>query len=360
MKILFIIGTRPEAIKLAPLILKSSSFAEVEVCSTGQHKELLDQVLTFFGITPHYELKLMKPDQSLEELTSSIILETSRIYEISKPHLVVVQGDTTTAMASALSAFYKKIKVAHVEAGLRSHEKYSPFPEEMNRSVISKIASFHFCPTQKAFQNLISEGVSENVHEVGNTVIDALILASELVKLEKETNKTVIVTMHRRENFGKPAEEICDAISTLSDSYPDIEFVFLVHPNPNVKLIVENKLSSKNVKLVTSVDYSTMVKLLSNCYLVITDSGGIQEEAPSFGKPVIVTREVTERQEGVEAGVAFLVGHSKEKIIETFVKLLIESEYKKIVNIKNPYGDGKSSEKIIEILKKYEECITNS
>ena len=366
-KILFLFGTRPEAIKMAPLVKTfclDSNFT-VKVGVTAQHREMLDQVLDFFKIDVDYDLNIMKPNQSLHELTSSLILKiTEDILNKENFDYVFVQGDTTTVLAGALAAFYKKIKVIHIEAGLRSHDIYSPFPEEMNRILTSKIAHIHFCPTQTAADNLDREDLKNNVFVVGNTVIDALLLGLDEIKNSSESNlinkysnidfnkKIILVTCHRRENFGKPFEEICDALLEISDSFKEtIQIVYPVHLNPNIMKIAYEKLTRENIKLISPLDYPDLIWMMNRSNIILTDSGGIQEEAPSLGKPVLVLRDITERMEGVHAGTAILVGSSKEKIVvETSMLLTDVSYYLKISKAINPYGDGTTSEKIKEII----------
>ena len=366
-KILFLFGTRPEAIKMAPLVKTfclDSNFT-VKVGVTAQHREMLDQVLDFFKIDVDYDLNIMKPNQSLHELTSSLILKiTEDILNKENFDYVFVQGDTTTVLAGALASFYKKIKVIHIEAGLRSHDVYSPFPEEMNRILTSKIAHIHFCPTQTAADNLDREDLKNNVFVVGNTVIDALLLGLDEIKNSSESNlinkysnidfnkKIILVTCHRRENFGKPFEEICDALLEISDSYKEtIQIVYPVHLNPNIMKIAYEKLTRENIKLISPLDYPDLIWMMNRSNIILTDSGGIQEEAPSLGKPVLVLRDITERMEGVHAGTAILVGSSKEKIVvETSMLLTDVSYYLKISKAINPYGDGTTSEKIKEII----------
>ena len=366
-KILFLFGTRPEAIKMSPLVKNFSLDPNfiVKVGVTAQHREMLDQVLDFFKIKVDYDLNIMKPNQSLHKLTSNLILKITEEI-LNKEHFdyVFVQGDTTTVLAGALASFYKKIKVVHIEAGLRSSDVYSPFPEEMNRILTSKIAHYHFCPTQTSAENLFNENIRDKVFIVGNTVIDALLLGLEEIKnsskedlIEKYQNidfskKIILVTCHRRENFGSPFEEICDALLEIADSFEDtIQIVYPVHLNPNIKEIAHAKLVRKNIKLIAPLDYPDLIWMMNNSNIILTDSGGIQEEAPSLGKPVLVLREVTERMEGVDAGTALLVGSNKEKIIAETSKLLTDSTYySKISKAVNPYGDGTSSEKIKEII----------
>ena len=366
-KVLFLFGTRPEAIKMAPLIktFSEDSGFEVKVGVTAQHREMLDQVLNFFEIKVDYDLNIMTPNQTLHQLTADLI---SRITNeiLLKEHFdyVFVQGDTTTVLASALAAFYQKIKIIHIEAGLRSHDMSSPFPEEMNRVLTSRLANFHFCPTENSKENLLYENISENVFVVGNTVIDALISglykvknSSEKQLLEKYSfidfsKKIILVTCHRRENFGKPFEEICDALLEISNQFEEtVQIVYPVHLNPNIKEVAHNKLIAKNINLIAPLDYPELIWMMNKSTIILTDSGGIQEEAPSLGKPVLVMREVTERTEGVTAGTAILVGSSKVKIIDETSKLLNDSEYYETISkASNPYGDGTTSNKIKTII----------
>lgn len=367
--LLFIFGTRPEAVKMAPLIKECEKYPKdfnVKILVTGQHREMLDQVLEFFKITPDYDLNLMKPNQTLFDVTADALRGMNDIIDEVKPDLIIVQGDTTTVFTGALAGYYKKVKVAHLEAGLRTGDKYSPFPEEMNRILTGHIADYHWAPTEQARKNLLNEGIrEENIHVVQNTVIDALFLALELLKKEGDSKyeeffkdidlskKIVLVTAHRRESFGEPFENICNAVKELSTKYPDVEFVYPVHLNPNVREVVYRILSDiPNILLIEPLDYPYMVWIMNRSYIVLTDSGGVQEEAPSLGKPVLVLRDVTERQEGVDAGTAKLVGTDKELIIKETSKLLNdESEYTKMARAINPYGDGKTSERIVEILR---------
>jgi UDP-N-acetylglucosamine 2-epimerase (non-hydrolysing) len=365
--LLFIFGTRPEAVKMAPLVKefeKHSKEFNIKVAVTGQHREMLDQVLKFFDIKPDYDLNLMKPNQTLFDVTADALRGMEKIIDEVNPDLIVVQGDTTTVFAGALAGFYKKIKVAHLEAGLRSGDKYSPFPEEINRILTGHIADYHWAPTDKAKENLLKEGVSEDkIFVVQNTVIDALFLALELLKKEGDekyqeffkeidfNKKVVLVTAHRRESFGEPFENICNSVKELSIKYPEVEFVYPVHLNPNVREVVYSILSDiPNVHLIEPLDYPYMVWIMNKAYIVLTDSGGVQEEAPSLGKPVLVLRDVTERQEGVDAGTAKLVGTDKELIISEASKLLdSKEEYEKMARAINPYGDGKTSVRIVDL-----------
>lgn len=368
-KALFIFGTRPEAIKLAPLIKefeKHPDSFEVKVCVSAQHREMLDQVLSFFEITPDFDLDLMKPNQDLYTITAGVINGLGEVLKNYLPDVIFVQGDTTTAFVGALAGYYKKVKVAHVEAGLRSGNKLSPYPEEVNRILAGHIANYHFAPTPRAVENLKRESVSDNVWHVGNTVIDSLFLALEIIKAKGEDNyaanftavnfekRVVLITGHRRESFGEPFRNICSAIKEISERFNDVEFVYPVHLNPNVQQPVNELLSDlDNVHLIEPLDYPNLVWLMSRCYLILTDSGGIQEEGPSLGKPVLVMREVTERQEGIDAGTAKLVGTDRDVIVENMVELLSDEQvYAKMANATNPYGDGSTSQQIADIILK--------
>jgi UDP-N-acetylglucosamine 2-epimerase (non-hydrolysing) len=364
-KLLFIFGTRPEAIKLAPIILaaKKNPLAETIVCITGQHREQLDSVLTFFKIVPDYDLNLMKPNQSLFQLTANAILKLEEVLEETNPDVVLVQGDTTTVMAGALGAFYKRVKIAHVEAGLRSFNKFSPFPEEINRLITTRLADFHFVPTESSKENLLKENVTENIHVVGNSVIDALKLGLDII--ESETNielsseldkidpnkKIILVTCHRRESFGEPFLDICKTLNKIADEYPNFQIVYPVHLNPNIQVVAKQKLNRENILLISPLDYPSFISLMQRSYLILTDSGGVQEEAPSLGKPILVLREVTERMEGIEAGTAFLCGTDSDVIFD-LTKQYIEDEefYNDHAKKVNPYGDGTTSQKILEVL----------
>jgi UDP-N-acetylglucosamine 2-epimerase (non-hydrolysing) len=367
MKLLFIFGTRPEAIKMAPLILeaKKDPFFDVSVCVTGQHREMLHQVLEFFRIKPDLDMEVMRPNQSLFDVTCAIIKSLQGVLDSETPDLVLVQGDTTTAFAGALAAFYDKVPVAHIEAGLRSGDRYSPFPEEMNRALAGRLSDFHFAPTRRAAHNLAEEGISENVWVVGNTVIDALFLGLDLIRKSDErsyadhfasvdfSKRIVLVTGHRRESFGKPFESICHALKDLTERHDDIEIVYPVHLNPNVRKPVMRILqNSERIHLLEPLNYPQLIWLMSQAYMAVTDSGGIQEEAPSLGKPVLVMRDVTERTEGIEAGTCNLVGTDRRKIVsETHALLTDASRYDKMAKSVNPYGDGKSAGRILEIIK---------
>ncbi|MGO9614695.1 MAG: non-hydrolyzing UDP-N-acetylglucosamine 2-epimerase [Dissulfurispiraceae bacterium] len=363
-RFLIVFGTRPEAVKLAPVILKLKDIAEVIVCVTGQHREMLDQVLHFFSIRPDFDLNIMSKSQSLFDITSDALRRLEKVVAKSNPHLLIVQGDTTSSFVGALSGFYNQIKVAHVEAGLRSFKKYSPFPEEMNRVMVSHIADYHFAPTSTAQRNLLKEDIpQENIFVVGNTVIDALVTGLELVKQDEKrfydyfrfldfSKKILLVTGHRRESFGKPFENICHALKTIAEN--NVEIVYPVHLNPNVRGYVYPLLQGlKNIHLIEPLEYPHLIWLMSKCYLILTDSGGIQEEAPSLGKPVLVLRDVTERQEGIEAGTGILVGTNVEKIVDSTHTLLSnQAQYNKMAMVRNPYGDGKASVRIRDILQR--------
>ncbi len=328
---------------------------------------MLDHILNFFNIVPDYDLKVMRENQSLAYLSATIINNLSEVIVNEKPDIIFVQGDTTTACLGALVGFYNKIPVAHIEAGLRSFNKYSPFPEEMNRLLISKIATIHFCPTQLAVNNLVNENISTNIHNVGNTVIDALLLGLEQVNHSDEMDfynyfdmlkfdqKIVLITAHRRESFGQPFEQICLAIRKAAENFSDVQFVYPVHLNPSVQKPVHRILSNcKNVYLIDPLDYKYFIWLLNKSYLVLTDSGGIQEEAPSLDKPVLVMRDVTERMEGVEAGNAILVGTDANKIYYGVKTLLTKTNvYKQMTLPDNPYGDGKSCINIKRIVSEF-------
>jgi len=367
--ILFIFGTRPEAIKMAPLIkefTKPKYSFKVKICVTSQHREMLNQTLNFFKIKPDYDLNLMRPNQTLFEITADSLTGLGSIFDDARPDLVFVQGDTTTVLTGALASFYKKVRVAHIEAGLRSSQKYSPFPEEINRTLTSHLADYHFAPTETARKNLAREGIKKNVYVVGNTVIDALFFGLNVIKAEGEedyrrffrgmdfSKKIILVTGHRRENFGRPFENICAALKDIAAACADVEIVYPVHLNPNVRGTVQKLLSGINrIHLLDPLAYPHLIYLMNKSYFVLTDSGGIQEEAPSLGKPVLIMREVTERTEGISAGTAILVGTSRRKIVTESLRLLNEKKaYRKMSHAVNPYGEGKTSRKIADITKK--------
>lgn len=370
-KVLFVFGTRPEAIKLAPLIKefqKKSDVFDVKVCVTGQHKEMLYQVLDFFSITPDYDLDIMEPSQTLFTITAKIIKLIEPILNAENPDLVFVQGDTTSVFMGALGAFYNQVPVAHLEAGLRTGDIYSPFPEEANRLLVSKIASFHLAPTDIAMNNLLSEKIEpDRVYNVGNTVIDALLLAKDLVTNDDHKyrqpfveidflKKVILVTAHRRESIGEGFANIMDAIVSIADR-DDVEIVFPIHYSPAVRESARSAglYDLKNVHIIDPLDYPYLVYIMSRSHIVLTDSGGVQEEAPSLGKPVLVMRETTERPEGINAGVAKLVGTSTNAIIREVGNLLDDDyAYKKIANTVNPYGDGEASRRIVDIFTERE------
>lgn len=368
-KILVVFGTRPEAIKIAPVIkeLKATSACEIIVCVTGQHKEMLNQVLELFKIEPDYNLAVMKENQTLTSLTSKLIEELDVVIKKEKPGCVIVHGDTTTAMVASLSAFYNQTDVAHVEAGLRTNDIYSPWPEEFNRQSIGLVAKYHFAPTSQAESNLLKAGVQKKqVFVTGNTVIDALIWVSEQIDSNPSLNKTlqadfsflsedkkmILVTGHRRENFGQGFLHICEALAEVAQNNPNVEVVYPVHLNPNVKKPVHDLLENiPNIHLIEPQPYLHFVYLLKKSHIILTDSGGVQEEAPSLGKPVLVMREVTERPEAVMAGTVKLVGTDKNKIISNITKLLNDNElYEQMRRSHNPYGDGLASRRIAKEL----------
>lgn len=350
---------------MAPIVKecrKHPDRLQVKVCLTGQHREMLDQVMNFFGISGDYDLELMQPNQTLYDITARCLVLLRAVLDEWQPDLVLVQGDTTSAFAGALAAYYSRVSIAHVEAGLRSHNKYSPFPEEVNRKLISAMADLHLTPTALATDNLRQERVSGAIRQVGNTVIDALLYGVGKVRQAAqrpavipeppEDSRLILVTGHRRESFGRPFEEICDALLELTRRYPDVCIIYPVHLNPNIRDVVHARLGNvPAIHLIPPVDYSTMIWLLDHCYLVITDSGGIQEEAPALGKPVLVIRDVTERTEGIEAGTALLIGTSRENILLHAGTLLDNpGAYERMAKAVNPYGDGTSANQIVDIL----------
>lgn len=366
MKILLCFGTRPEAIKMAPLYheLKKSDF-DVKVCVTAQHRQMLDQVLDFFEIVPDYDLDLMQPNQTLNSLSAKILSRIDEVLTIEKPNLVLVHGDTTTSSMVALAAFHLGIKTGHVEAGLRTYNKQAPFPEEINRQITSRIVDMHFTPTKQATQNLLYEGISPNsILETGNTVIDALFWTiskinavnyrhPEIEVLKKTIptdKKKILVTGHRRENFGEGMKNLCEALLKISER-DDITIIYPVHLNPNVKDVVYELLAGqKNILLISPVSYPAFVWLMQQSFLIVTDSGGIQEEAPSLGKPVVVTRSVSERPEGVAAGFSTLVGTDKNKIVNAIQNIL--DNFTGFDNLTNPYGNGNASKQVVDYLLK--------
>ncbi len=373
-KVMLVFGTRPEAIKMAPLVKefqKDTNF-ETIVCVTAQHRQMLDQVLNLFDITPDYDLDVMKPGQDLYEVTSNILLGLKPVLAEAKPDIVLVHGDTATTMATSIAAFYQQIAVGHVEAGLRTHNIYSPWPEEGNRQVTGRLATYHFAPTVESEANLLKENVDDtNVIVTGNTVIDALLSVVSKIESDKELEQTllatiadkgymvnkskriILVTGHRRENFGQGFLNICEGLKALAKEYPDVDIVYPVHLNPNVQKPVNEILSDvDNVFLISPLDYEPFVYLMNRSYFILTDSGGIQEEAPSLGKPVLVMRDTTERPEALEAGTVKLVGTDKDKIIQECKRLLDDEEaYRVMSRSHNPYGDGKACERIVSYLK---------
>ncbi|SRX52618.1 non-hydrolyzing UDP-N-acetylglucosamine 2-epimerase [Aequorivita sp. CIP111184] len=369
-KNLIVFGTRPEAIKMAPLVQKfiENKNFDTKVCVTAQHREMLDQVLDFFEITPDFDLNLMKPNQNLYSLTASIIENMKPVLDEVKPDYVYVHGDTTTSMAVGIAAFYSGAKICHVEAGLRTFDRQYPFPEEFNRQLTGKIADFHFSPTELSKRNLLVENTKEdNILVTGNTVIDALLYGIEKVNAENfideeiESLKTILnfqkkiilVTGHRRENHGDGLINICTALKTIAQNNPDVEIIYPVHLNPNVKGPVNELLGGiENIHLIAPLAYPAFIWLMEKSYLIITDSGGIQEEAPSLGKPVLVTRTTTERPEAVEEGTVILVGTDSNRIIDETEKLLINKEYYEGMSmLHNPYGDGKATQRIVNFIE---------
>ncbi|RLD65621.1 MAG: UDP-N-acetylglucosamine 2-epimerase (non-hydrolyzing) [Bacteroidetes bacterium] len=372
-KMLIVFGTRPEAIKLCPLILEFKKYPEkfkTVVCVTAQHREMLDQVLEIFSITPDYDLNLMTHNQSLADLTARCISEMDGVIKKVNPDMLIVQGDTTTTFSATLAAYYSKVKIGHVEAGLRTYNKYSPFPEEINRRLSTVISDLHFAPTQTNKNNLIIENIPEkNIIVTGNTVIDALFWVRNNINRENKkynvfkdidfSKKIILVTGHRRENFGEGFQNICAALKKIAKNNSNVEIVYPVHLNPNVQKPVNQILAGiSNVKLIDPLEYEPFVYLMDKSYFIISDSGGIQEEAPSLGRPVLVTRNTTERPEAVEAGAIKLVGLDKEDIFNAANTLLNESSvYEEMANTKNPYGDGDACKQIIQgLLKFLSEC----
>jgi len=359
-KIICVVGTRPEAIKMAPVILalKQQSWAEVRVLATAQHRHMLDQVLVFFGIEPDIDLNVMRPNQALTPLTARLLLELDEVFLTEKPDIVLAQGDTTTVMTIALACFYHNVAFGHVEAGLRTGDIRNPFPEEANRVIASRLAKWHFAPTTSSSDNLIREGVPEkDILVTGNTVIDALLMtAGADIELEldlDESKRLILVTSHRRENFGEPFLNICHALTALAEHNPDIQILYPVHPNPNIREVAQKYLSgTPNITLCEPLDYAPFVAVMKRAYLIITDSGGVQEEAPALSKPVLVLREETERPEAVDMGVVKLVGSSKDAILLEAQKLLDdESAYLEMARGVSPYGDGKAAMRIVEFLR---------
>lgn len=370
-KVLLVFGTRPEAIKMAPLAIALKALNEefeTKVCVTGQHREMLDQVLSLFELEPDFDLNLMKPGQTLADITSGVLTGLNEVFDTWLPDVILVHGDTATTFAASLAAYYHKVQVGHVEAGLRTGDIYSPWPEEANRQLTSVLTQYHFAPTQNSYDNLIKENIdATNIVITGNTVIDALLTVKEKVETDQEmqarfaqqfdlldaSKKLILVTGHRRENFGQGFEDICLALANIAQKNPEVQIVYPVHLNPNVQKPVNELLSGiDNIKLIEPQDYLPFVYLMNKSYLILTDSGGIQEEAPSLGKPVLVMRDTTERPEAVSAGTVKLVG-TNPVVIEDSVMELLENQdlYKKMTEAHNPYGDGTACQQIINFLK---------
>jgi len=370
-KNLIIFGTRPEAIKMAPLVKAFQEYSDsfqTKVCITAQHREMLDQVLDFFEVTPDYDLDLMKPNQNLYSLTAEIINNLKSVLETFKPDYVYVHGDTTTTMAASIAAFYSGAKVCHIEAGLRTFNKRSPFPEELNRSIAGRVSDYHFAPTITSKDNLLRENIAaSNILITGNTVIDALKYSSrkensenfsdseiETLKdnLVNRSKKTILVTGHRRENHGQGFINICEALRSIAEEHKNVQIIYPVHLNPNVQKPAYKLLGEvNNISLIKPLAYPAFIWLMNQSHIIITDSGGVQEEAPSLGKPVLVMRDTTERPEAVEAGTVYLVGTNKEKIIETTRRLLTNTkEYESMSKLHNPYGDGTACQKIVDFI----------
>ena len=373
-KILLVFGTRPEAIKMAPLVKalqKDTEHFETRVCVTAQHRQMLDQVLEVFGITPEYDLNIMAPNQDLYDITAKVLLGLREVLKDFRPDTVLVHGDTTTSMAASLAAFYMQIPVGHVEAGLRTYNMLSPWPEEMNRQVTDRICTYYFAPTEQSRANLLQENIdAKKIFITGNTVIDALLMAVDIIsttagvkeKMAKELQEKgytvgdreyILVTGHRRENFGDGFLHICKAIKELAALHPEMDIVYPVHLNPNVQKPVYELLSGlSNVYLISPLDYLPFIYAMQHSTLLLTDSGGVQEEAPSLGKPVLVMRDTTERPEAVEAGTVKLVGTNAEAIVSNVTALLLDKEmYKRMSETHNPYGDGQACERIIAALR---------
>lgn len=371
MKVLIVFGTRPEAIKMAPLVKELQKYPEefeLKMCVTAQHRQMLDQVLELFEVQADYDLNIMKSGQDLYDITSNVLNGIKPVLQSERPDIVLVHGDTTTTFAASLASFYEKIPVGHIEAGLRTGNIYSPWPEEMNRQLTGSIAAVHFAPTEAARKNLLAEGVSDDrIHVTGNTVIDALLLVIKQIDQDQKlkqslasqfsfidtSKKMILVTGHRRENFGQGFEDICHALRELGQQ-PDVQIIYPVHLNPKVQEPVRRILSdSPQIILIEPLDYLPFVYLMSQAYLIITDSGGVQEEAPSLGKPVLVMRNTTERPEAIHAGTVKLVGTDKDIIVkETRLLLNDEKEYLKMTKAHNPYGDGKASKRIVNALRR--------
>lgn len=361
MKAVVVFGTRPEAIKMAPVVLELQKYGErinTCVCVTAQHRAMLDQVLEWFGIAPNYDLDLMQPDQGLAELSSRVLVSVSKLLQEVQPDVVLVQGDTTTVMMTALAAFYQRIAVGHIEAGLRTRDRYNPFPEEINRRMAGVLATWHFAPTERAAAALRAEQVpGETIFVTGNTVVDALLLTVRRpvdLRLNFDLNgrRLIVVTAHRRESFGAPFESLCWALRDLAERNPDVEIVYPVHLNPKVREPVGRILTGQpRIRLLEPLRYEQFAHLMAQAYLILTDSGGIQEEAPVLGKPTLVMRETTERPEAVEAGTARLVGTNRQRIVTEAERLLYDQElYSTMAQVGSPFGDGRAAERIVDIL----------
>lgn len=362
-KVMSVFGTRPEAIKMCPLVKELEKCSDIcsVVCLTGQHREMLDQVMQIFGVCADYDLQIMRPAQTLTTITVDILSKIESVFAQEKPDIVLVHGDTSTSFAAALAAFYQKIPVGHVEAGLRTHNPYSPFPEEMNRCLTGKLASIHFAPTRKNADNLQAEGITDQVYITGNTVIDAfastikkdyIFKSNDLQQVCFVGKRTILMTAHRRENLGKPLEAICKAVRRLVETFPDVQVVYPVHPNPQVRNVAEAHLNGlERIYLTEPLDVEDMHNLMAKSFLVMTDSGGLQEEAPALGVPVLVLRTETERPEAVEAGTVEVVGVEENAVYAKAAALLTdELLYRKMANAVNPYGDGHASERIVDLL----------
>jgi UDP-N-acetylglucosamine 2-epimerase (non-hydrolysing) len=369
MRVLIVLGTRPEAIKMAPLIIRmrAESRIQVQVCVTAQHRQMLDQVLNLFDIVPDFDMNLMQPGQDLTDITTRVLIGLRDVFATSRPDAVLVHGDTSTTLSTALAAYYQRISIGHVEAGLRTNNLYSPWPEEANRKLTSVLTRWHFAPTSKARDNLVAEGVDpSSVHVTGNTVIDALmqvrakLAANEPLRAAQQrlfefldpSRKILLVTGHRRENFGAGFDRICDALARIARKLPDLDIVYPVHLNPNVQEPVKRLLGGiPNVHLIEPLDYLPFVYLMDRSYVILTDSGGVQEEAPSLGKPVLVMRDTTERPEAVTAGTVRLVGTDAEQIYSQTITLLTdESTYQAMALAGNPYGDGQACRRITDVM----------
>jgi UDP-N-acetylglucosamine 2-epimerase len=362
--VLVVLGTRPEAIKLAPVInqLRRHDDVTTRVCVTGQHQEMVQPILEMFDVRPDIDLKLMTPDQSLSSLTAAALTRVEDVVASTGPDWVIVQGDTTSAMAATLAAFYRRVPVAHVEAGLRTHDLARPFPEEGNRRIMDALAAVHFAATELARRNLLREGIdSSSIHVTGNTVIDALLTVASLpeepfagpLKWLPESRRIILLTAHRRESFGPGLRDVCHAVREIADAVPDVHFIYPVHLNPNVQEPARAILAGhERISLTPPVDYVTLVHLIRRATLILTDSGGIQEEAPTFGKPVLILRGVTERPEAVEAGCARIVGTNRFVIVRAALELLTDrSAYDRMAHVANPFGDGHASERIVCVLR---------